>query len=60
MEYCSVSPPYTIPRRENQSLERRQSKRIKHLGDISRLVESHPELWDGLPPELQTQIEQPA
>ena len=42
------------------AVERMQSKRIKHLGDISRLVESHPELWDGLPPELQTQIEKPA
>lgn len=39
--------------------ERRQSKRIKDLGDISRLVESHPELWDALPPTLQAQIEKP-
>ena len=39
--------------------ERRQSKRIKNLGDISRLVESHPELWAELPPELQSQIERP-
>lgn len=37
--------------------ERRQSKRIKDLGDISRLVESHPELWEELPPDLQAQIE---
>lgn len=37
--------------------ERRQSKRIKDLGDISRLVESHPELWVELPPDLQAQIE---
>jgi Nucleotidyl transferase AbiEii toxin, Type IV TA system len=40
--------------------ERRQSKRIKDLGDISRLVESHPGLWVELPPELQAQIERPA
>jgi hypothetical protein len=40
--------------------ERRQSKRIKDLGDISRLVESHPELWADLPPDLQAQIERPA
>ena len=40
--------------------ERRQSKRIKDLGDISRLVESHSELWAELPPELQAQIERPA
>ena len=39
--------------------ERRQSKRIKDLGDISRLVESHPELWATLPPELQAQIDCP-
>lgn len=40
--------------------ERRQSKRIKDLGDISRLVESHHELWVQLPPDLQVQIERPA
>lgn len=40
--------------------DRRQSKRIKDLGDISRLVESHPELWAELPLPLQTQIERPA
>jgi len=40
--------------------ERRQSKRIKDLGDISRLVESHPGLWVELPPELQNQLERPA
>lgn len=39
--------------------ERRQSKRIKDLGDISRLVKSYPELWGDLPPELQTQIDRP-
>ncbi len=40
--------------------ERRQSKRIKDLGDISRLVESHSELWVELPLELQNQIERPS
>ncbi len=39
--------------------DRRQSKRIKDLGDISRLVESHPALWSRLPSNLQQQIEQP-
>jgi hypothetical protein len=43
-----------------KAAERRQSKRIKDLGDISRLVESHPELWAELPPDLQAQIERPA
>ncbi len=40
--------------------ERRQSKRIKDLGDISRLVESYPELWIDLPPGLQSEIDQPS
>ena len=42
-----------------RTTDRRQSKRIKDLGDISRLVESHPELWADLPPELREQIERP-
>src|SRR5580765_8113151 len=29
--------------------KRRQSKRIKDLADIARLVESHPDLWEKLP-----------
>jgi hypothetical protein len=32
--------------------ERRQSKRLKDLGDIVRLVESHPHLWDLLDADL--------
>lgn len=36
---------------------RRQSKRLKDLADIARLVESHPALRARLPPELQRQIE---
>jgi hypothetical protein len=39
--------------------ERRQSKRIKDLGDIARLVESHPDLWELLTDELKQQIERP-
>lgn len=38
---------------------RRQSKRIKDLGDIARLVESHPSLWTKLPDELKSRIDQP-
>ncbi|HMP76052.1 MAG TPA: nucleotidyl transferase AbiEii/AbiGii toxin family protein [Kiritimatiellia bacterium] len=38
---------------------RRQSKRIKDLGDIARLVEAHPGLWPLLPPELQAQLTPP-
>ena len=40
--------------------KRRQSKRIKDLADIARLVESHPHLWDKLTAELKPQIDQPA
>lgn len=40
--------------------ERRQSKRIKDLGDISRLVEAYPELWNELPTALKEQIERPS
>jgi hypothetical protein len=38
---------------------RRQSKRIKDLADIARLVESHPHLWDLLTDALKTQVEKP-
>ena len=40
--------------------ERRQSKKIKDLGDIARLVESHPELWNYLGDELQKLIQKPS
>jgi hypothetical protein len=40
--------------------ERRQSKRIKDLGDIARLVEGHPHLWNMLGDELQKKIEKPS
>ncbi|MGC3989902.1 MAG: nucleotidyl transferase AbiEii/AbiGii toxin family protein [Chthoniobacteraceae bacterium] len=39
--------------------ERRQSKRVKDLGDIIRLVEAHPKLWKTLPGKLQEQVDQP-
>ena len=39
--------------------KRRQSKRIKDLGDIARLVESHPHLWELLTDDLKPQIERP-
>jgi hypothetical protein len=38
---------------------RRQSKRIKDLGDIARLVESYPRLWESLNDDLKQQIERP-
>lgn len=39
--------------------QRRQSKRLKDLADIARLVEAHPQLWPRLPPDLQRQVEKP-
>ena len=38
---------------------RRQSKRIKDLADIARLVESHPQLWDKLTDDLKAQVQKP-
>lgn len=38
---------------------RRQSKRVKDFGDIVRLVEAHPKLWNELPEDLREQIERP-
>jgi len=38
---------------------RRQSKRIKDLADIARLVGQHPELWDVLPEGLRQQVQRP-
>ena len=37
----------------------RQSKRTQDLGDIIRLVEAHPRLWQTLPAELKNQVEEP-
>jgi hypothetical protein len=39
--------------------ERRQSKKIKDLADIARLVESHNELWEKLDPDLKKIINKP-
>jgi hypothetical protein len=39
--------------------KRRQSKRIKDLADLARLVEAHPELWNDLPDAVKTQIQKP-
>jgi hypothetical protein len=38
---------------------RRQSKRMKDLADIARLVETHPLLWDALPEELKRLVQRP-
>ncbi len=39
--------------------KRRQSKRIKDLADIARLVEAHPRLWDSLTRNLKLQVDRP-
>ncbi|MDI6739786.1 MAG: nucleotidyl transferase AbiEii/AbiGii toxin family protein [Candidatus Edwardsbacteria bacterium] len=39
--------------------ERRQSKQIKDLADIARMVEAHPQLWDLLTGDLQQQVRHP-
>ena len=38
---------------------RRQSKRIKDLADIARLVEAHPRLWDALTMDLKREVQRP-
>ena len=37
----------------------RQSRRIKDLADIVRLVEAHPHLWDSLGDDLKLQVQHP-
>lgn len=39
--------------------ERRQSKRIKDLADIARLIEANPRLWTRLSEELRREIPRP-
>jgi hypothetical protein len=39
--------------------QRRQSKRIKDLADIARLVEAHPHLWNLLTDDLKRQLQPP-
>jgi hypothetical protein len=39
--------------------ERRQSKRIKDLADVARLIETHPDLWPLLCDDLKARLERP-
>jgi hypothetical protein len=39
---------------------RRQSKQLKDLADIARLVEAHPHLWDSLTDLLRQQVQRPS
>ncbi len=38
---------------------RRQSKRIKDLADIARLVEAHPQLWGQVPDDVKQHLQPP-
>ncbi len=38
---------------------RRQSKRLKDLADIARLLETHPQLWDSLGNDVKEQLQAP-
>ncbi len=42
-----------------RTTSRRQSKRLKDLADIARLLESHPHLWDDLADEVKEQLQAP-
>ena len=39
--------------------EQRQSKWLKDLADITRLIEAHPHLWDILTDDLKQQVQPP-
>lgn len=39
--------------------EHRQSKRLKDLADIARLIEAHPHLRDLLTDDLKQQVQRP-
>ncbi|MFM9905642.1 MAG: nucleotidyl transferase AbiEii/AbiGii toxin family protein [Pyrinomonadaceae bacterium] len=60
MRVASLEDTLTGKIRAWSDPKRRQSKRFKDLADITRLVESHPQLWDRLPTELQAQIDRPS
>jgi len=45
--------------RFGRSVRRGNSKRIKDLAEIARMVEAHPDLWRALTNELKEHIEAP-
>jgi len=59
MRVASLEDTLTGKIRAWSDPQRRQSKRIKDLADIARLVESHPHLWQTLPAELRDEIDRP-
>jgi hypothetical protein len=59
MRVASLEDTLTGKMRAWADPTRRQSKRIKDLGDIARLVETHPTLWSQLTDELRSQLKPP-
>lgn len=60
LRVASLEDTLTGKMRAWSDQRRRQSKRYKDLGDIARLVEAHPHLWEKLTPELKEQIDRSA
>ena len=56
MRVASLEDTLTGKMRAWADPTRRQSKRIKDLGDIARLVEAHPRLWANLTDALRAQL----
>jgi hypothetical protein len=56
MRVASLEDTLTGKMRAWADATRRQSKRIKDLGDIARLVEAHPRLWSHLTDALRAQL----
>ena len=59
MRVASLADTLTGKIRAWSDPTRRQSKRIKDLADIARLVEEHPDLWHALTTELKQQVQRP-
>jgi hypothetical protein len=56
MRVASLEDTLSVKIQAWKDPERRQSKKLKDLGDIARLVESHSHLWNLLTPELKELI----
>jgi hypothetical protein len=59
MRVASLADTLTGKIRAWKDPTRRQSKRIKDLADIARLVEAHPDLWPALTDDLKQQVQRP-
>ena len=59
MRVASLADTLTGKIRAWSDPTRRQSKRIKDLADIVRLVEAHQELWSVLPDDVRQQVQRP-